>query len=226
MLLINCFFFFLWLHLDRNFFNSDSRQSSHIEVGLGMLEDVWKGVRYTDTWARTSNLLSKLWNSLSRSWKPSAKAPPVSVQHRYGERMSASSWPPQGWPCCSPVSGMPCARCIRELSTSLAETKKMWSGAWSRSTTFSSSTRKFTQRSVCCFLTLRDIMQTFLPNVSKEPKNSSVIQQACCLAPVLVVIKQRLYFFQALSFHLLLKWYQTIESGVEFHLHPPCTLVH
>lgn len=53
----------------------------------------------------------------------------------------------------SPVSGMPCARCMREFSTSLAETKKIRLGAWSRSTTFSSSTRKFTQRSVCCFLT-------------------------------------------------------------------------
>lgn len=56
---------------------------------------------------------------------------------------------------------MPCARCIREFSTSLAEMKKMWSGARSRSTTFSSSTRKFTQRSVCCFLTLSDTIQAF-----------------------------------------------------------------
>lgn len=60
-------------------------------------------------------------------------------------------------PCCpspgSPVSGMPCARCILELRTSLAETKKILPGASSRPTTFSSSARKLTQRSRCCFLT-------------------------------------------------------------------------
>lgn len=54
-----------------------------------------------------------------------------------------------------PDSGIPWARCMRELSTSLADTKKMWLGACSRSTTFSSSTRKLTQRSVCCFRTCR-----------------------------------------------------------------------
>lgn len=56
----------------------------------------------------------------------------------------------------SPVSGMPCARCMRELRTSLAETKNMWLGACSRSRTFNSSTRKLMQRSVCCFLTYRE----------------------------------------------------------------------
>ncbi len=59
--------------------------------------------------------------------------------------------------CCpspgSPVSGMPCARCILEHRTSLAETKKILPGASSRPTTFSSSARKLTQRSRCCFLT-------------------------------------------------------------------------
>lgn len=64
---------------------------------------------------------------------------------------------------------MPCARCIREFSTSLADTKKMWSGAWSRSTTFSSSTRKFTQRSVCCFLTLSDIKRLELRKLLLPP---------------------------------------------------------
>lgn len=48
---------------------------------------------------------------------------------------------------------MPCARCILELRTSLAETKKILDGASSTLTTFSSSARKLTQRSRCCFLT-------------------------------------------------------------------------
>lgn len=52
-----------------------------------------------------------------------------------------------------PVSGIPCARCIREFSTSFADTKKIRLGAWARSTTFSSSTRKFTHLSVCCLRT-------------------------------------------------------------------------
>lgn len=108
----------------------------------------------------TSNLLSKLWNSFSLSWKPSAKAPPDEWDDKIPITLISSLWH-NTMKCFFlhfihlPVSGMPCARCIRELSTSLAETKKIRFGAWSRSTTFSSSTRKFTQRSVCCFLTWR-----------------------------------------------------------------------
>lgn len=53
----------------------------------------------------------------------------------------------------SRVSGMPCARCVLALRTSLAETKKIRPAASSRPTTFSSSARNPTQRSRCCFLT-------------------------------------------------------------------------
>lgn len=48
---------------------------------------------------------------------------------------------------------MPWARCVLELRTSLAETKKILPTASSGPTTRSSSDRKLTQRSVCCFLT-------------------------------------------------------------------------
>lgn len=53
----------------------------------------------------------------------------------------------------TPASGIPWAFCTRAWSTSLAETKKMRSLAWARSTTPSSSTRKLVQRSMCCLRT-------------------------------------------------------------------------
>lgn len=53
----------------------------------------------------------------------------------------------------TPASGIPWAFCTRAWSTSLAETKKMRSLAWARSTTPSSSTRKLVHRSICCLRT-------------------------------------------------------------------------
>lgn len=53
------FYDFTW-KVSVNLFGSDRRQSLHAEVGLRLVEDIWGGVRYTQTWARTSNLLSKL----------------------------------------------------------------------------------------------------------------------------------------------------------------------
>lgn len=79
----------------------------------------------------------------------------------------------------SPPSGMPWAFWILALSTSLADTKKMRSPAWPRSTTPSSSTRKLVQRSICCRRTWSPGRQVLYDQVGcegallREPKAPS-----------------------------------------------------
>ena len=68
----------------------------------------------------------------------------------------------------SPPSGMPWAFWILALSTSLADTKKMRSPAWPRSTTPSSSTRKLVQRSMCCRRTWSPSRQVLYDQVGRE----------------------------------------------------------
>lgn len=122
----------------------------------------------------------------------------------------------------SPVSGMPCARCMRELSTSLADTKKMRLGACWWSTTFSSSTRNLMQRSVCCFLTWK--RKEELTDIEHQYKSSTVVLQTPIVIHIAITISVKIITTIFVPYHFaLLHVKNKLARELQQHVRPPCT---